>query len=97
MKSEHKKILITFFEKPFMFLYRLEKEQIVAYLAGFQSAAGDDFDLTNRISARLRTAYQITKSNPGWPGQVQTYADMKGIDFFHALKEISMPFLLQNS
>lgn len=95
MKSENKKILIKFFERPLMFLYRLEKEQIVAFVTGFQSAAGDDFDLTNQISTKLRTEYQIAKSNPGWPSQVQEYADMKGVDFFNALKEISIPLLLQ--
>lgn len=76
-----------------MFVYRLEREQIVAFLTGFQSAAGEDFDLTAQISAKLRIEYEITKSNPGWPGQVQEYADRKEIDFFNALKEIAIPIL----
>lgn len=77
-----------------MFVYRTEKEQVVAFLTGFQSAAGNDFDLITQVSTKLREKYKITKSNPGWPGQVQDYADLKGIDFFNALKDIAMPLLL---
>jgi len=84
------KILIKFFESPLIFLYRLEKEQIVAFFRGFQSAAGDDFDLTNQISTKLSTEFQIAKSNPGWPGQVQEYADIKGVDFFNAIVAICL-------
>ncbi|MCW3465022.1 hypothetical protein [Chitinophaga nivalis] len=86
--------MAKFLERPLMFVYQIEKGQIVAFLTGYELAAGDDFDLTDQLSAQLRITHKIPKSNPGWPGQVQEYADKKGIDFFNAFKEIALPLLL---
>ncbi|SHM70718.1 hypothetical protein SAMN05216311_10325 [Chitinophaga sp. CF418] len=71
-----------------MYVYQLEKEQVVAFITGFETGSGGEVNISEQVSEWLKTEHRITKSNPGWPGQVQQYADQKGIGWFNAFNEI---------
>jgi len=88
MKSEHKDVIIHFLKRPLMYVYGLEKEQVIAFIHGFEAGAGKNANIGEQVSEWLKNEHQITKSNPGWPGQVQQYADQKGISWFNAFNEI---------
>lgn len=88
MNSEHKEVIVHFLKRPLMYVYQLEKEQVVAFITGFEAGSGRKANLSAQVSEWLKNEHRITKSNPGWPGQVQQYADQKGISWFNAFNEI---------
>lgn len=88
MRSEHKEVIIHFLRRPLMYVYRLDKEQIVAFIRGFEIGSEGNVNLSEQVSTWLKNRHQITKSNPGWPGQIQVYADRKSISWFDAFSEV---------
>jgi len=88
MKSEHNEVIAHFLKRPLMYVYQLEKEQVVAFINGLEAGSIRKIAITEQVSEWLKNEHRITKSKPGWPGQVQQYADRRGISWFNAFNEI---------
>ena len=92
MTEEQKDKLKHFLDKPLMYIYELDKKQVIAFIHGFQT--GDqNLGLTTLISNLLETRERIIKEARGCPQQIQIYADKKGLKWFEAMKNLTMDII----
>jgi hypothetical protein len=87
MNEAQKKAISHFLDRPLMYLYKIEKEQIVAFIHGFE--IGNNPQFTDELSNLLENKYKIKRRALGWPFQVQKFSEIKSLDWFDAFKLLS--------
>lgn len=70
MEAEQKEGLTHFLRRPLMYVYQLDKEQIVASITGLEIGSKGSINISEQVSDRLKNKHQIYKSSQGWPGQI---------------------------
>lgn len=85
-----------FLERPGMYITKRDKEQVIAFIHGFEIGSKGTCDLTTRLSQWIEQQYRIKKKALGWSYQIQLYAEKKSVDWFDGFKELVEELLIDN-
>lgn len=87
MKEKEIEILEYLLDKTGLMVYPINKISIINFIYGFEAGIGHN-TFTSELKEYLEGKYDIYGSNPGWPRQVQLYAEKNNLEWSEAFIKI---------
>jgi len=93
MRAVDVRNLIRFNARMGMFICPSERAGVVAFLHGYEYAAGGECKFTAALSERLAKRHQVKPDALGWPHQVARLAERRGLDWLEVYLLVSSEVL----
>ncbi len=76
-----------------MYVFSESRENIVAFVRGFESGASGECGFSKCLSDKLTNKYGIQAYATGWPDQVERLAVSTECDWFSAFRRVAKEIL----
>ena len=76
--------LAQFHPRMEMFVYPVDRAGVVAFLHGYEYAAGGECQFTAALGKHLAGRHRVKPDALGWPGQIARLADRRGLTWLEA-------------
>jgi len=93
MTDDHKKRLLHFLARPAMYIFPVDKNNIVSFVTGYEIGSDDACDFTSILNDHIGVKHGIARNSTGWPGQIQQYSEAQGVDWVEGFKKLAHEIL----
>jgi hypothetical protein len=93
MRETDVRNLIRFNARMGMFVCPSERAGVVAFLHGYEYAAGGDCKFTAALSERLARRHRVKPDALGWPHQIARLAERRSLDWLETYLMVSSEVL----
>ena len=87
MTKKDKLFFLGFFYRSAMYVGLEEKSRIVSFVLGYEIGRSNKCDFSTLLRKHFEEKLSIKYASSGWPGQIQKYADEKGLSWIRVFKQ----------
>ena len=95
MKEKDLILLLNFILRTGMFIYKENKDTIIAFIHGFESGWNNNRQFTETLSDSLGKEFKIRRNATGWHGQIERIAEKLEIGWTIVFKRGSLDVLFK--
>ena len=95
MTKEDKKILLQLVTLTEMMVYPTATDSLVNFIHGYETGRKKKFNFIPLLQEFITVNYKIKPTNLGWPQQLTTLAEKKGISWMIVFKQITLEVIVQ--
>lgn len=85
--------IIRFNSRMGMFLSLIDRAGVVAFFAGYEYASAGECGFTSMLSEHLTKRHRVKCNAQGWPQQIASLAERRGLDWMEVYLRVSSEVL----